>query len=54
MAYPRRCIVEIDHAKLHYHANTDEFYYVIGGKGTMVLDEDNRAAQGVVVYVREA
>ena len=29
--------VEIDHAKLHYHARTDEFYYVIDGQGTIRL-----------------
>ncbi len=32
--------VEIDDAKLHYHERTDEFYYVIDGEGTMVLDDD--------------
>ena len=44
--------VEIDHAKLHYHANTDEFYYIIDGKGTMVLDDETiEVHKGVVVYV---
>jgi mannose-6-phosphate isomerase-like protein (cupin superfamily) len=44
--------VEIDHAKLHYHARTDEFYYVIDGTGTMVLDDDSiELHKGVVVYV---
>ena len=44
--------VEIDHAKLHYHAKTDEFYYVIEGTGTMILDEDQiELHKGVVVYV---
>src|SRR5947209_2426994 len=44
--------VEIDHAKLHYHATTDEFYYVIDGSGTMVLDDDEiELHKGVVVYV---
>ena len=32
--------VEIQDAKLHYHERTDEFYYVIDGQGTMVLDEE--------------
>ena len=32
--------VEIDDAKLHYHERTDEFYYVIDGEGTMVLDDE--------------
>ena len=44
--------VEIDDAKLHYHERTDEFYYVIDGRGTMVLDDDEvELHQGVVVYV---
>ena len=44
--------VEIDHAKLHYHAKTDEFYYIIAGSGTMVLDDDQiELHPGVVVYV---
>ena len=44
--------VEIDNAKLHYHARTDEFYYVISGRGTMVLDDEEiELHEGVVVYV---
>ncbi len=44
--------VEIDHAKLHYHAKTDEIYYVIAGQGTMVLDDEEiELHEGVVVYV---
>jgi mannose-6-phosphate isomerase-like protein (cupin superfamily) len=44
--------VEIHDAKLHYHARTDEFYYVIDGQGTMVLDDEEiELHQGVVVYV---
>jgi len=44
--------VEIDHAKLHYHKQTDEIYYIIDGHGTMVLDEDTiEVHKGVVVYV---
>jgi mannose-6-phosphate isomerase-like protein (cupin superfamily) len=44
--------VEIDHAKLHYHARTDEIYYVIDGEGTMVLDDQTiEVSKGVVVYV---
>src|ERR1700722_7925056 len=43
---------EIDHAKLHYHERTDEFYYVIEGEGTMVLDDETiELHKGVVVYV---
>jgi mannose-6-phosphate isomerase-like protein (cupin superfamily) len=44
--------VRIDHAKLHYHAQTDEIYYIISGQGTMVLnDEQIEVHQGMVVYV---
>jgi mannose-6-phosphate isomerase-like protein (cupin superfamily) len=44
--------VEIHDAKLHYHERTDEFYYVIDGQGTMVLDDEEiELHQGVVVYV---
>jgi mannose-6-phosphate isomerase-like protein (cupin superfamily) len=44
--------VEIDNAKLHYHARTDEFYYIIEGEGTMILDDDQvPVKKGVVVYV---
>ncbi|MGH7135897.1 MAG: cupin domain-containing protein, partial [Pirellulales bacterium] len=39
-------------AKLHYHARTDEIYYIISGKGKMVLDDvEIEVHQGVVVYV---
>ena len=44
--------VEIHEAKLHFHEHTDEFYYVIDGKGTMVLDDETiELHRGVVVYV---
>ena len=44
--------VEIDDARLHYHEKTDEVYYVIGGHGTMVLDDEEiELHEGVVVYV---
>ena len=44
--------VEIDGAKLHFHKQTDEVYYVIDGQGTMVLDEETiELHRGVVVYV---
>jgi mannose-6-phosphate isomerase-like protein (cupin superfamily) len=44
--------VEIQDAKLHYHANTDEFYYIIDGQGTMTLDDEEiELHKGVVVYV---
>jgi len=44
--------VEIEDAKLHYHARTDEFYYVIDGHGTMIVGDDEiELHRGVVVYV---
>ena len=44
--------VTIENAKLHYHAQTDEIYYVISGNGTMVLDDDViEIHEGVVIYV---
>lgn len=44
--------VEIHDAKLHYHERTDEFYYVIDGEGTMLLDDEEiELHKGVVVYV---
>ncbi len=44
--------VEIRDAKLHYHERTDEFYYVISGEGTMILDDTQvELHPGVVVYI---
>jgi len=44
--------VEIRDAKLHYHERTDEFYYIIDGQGTMILDDEEiELHKGVVVYV---
>lgn len=44
--------VRIQDAKLHYHAKTDEFYYVIDGSGTMRLDDaEIPLSKGVVVYI---
>jgi mannose-6-phosphate isomerase-like protein (cupin superfamily) len=44
--------VEIHDAKLRYHEKTDEFYYIIDGEGTMVLDDEViELHRGVVVYV---
>lgn len=44
--------VAITDAKLHYHAKTDEIYYVIDGQGTMQLDDERiELHKGVVVYV---
>jgi len=44
--------VQIDHAKLHYHAQTDEMDYIISVQGSRVLDDDEiEVHEGVVVYV---
>src|SRR5438876_8432129 len=44
--------VEIQDAKLHYHEHTDEFYYIIDGRGRMILDDEEiELHKGVVVYV---
>ena len=44
--------LEITDAKLHYHERTDEFYYVLGGRGRMTLDDaEVELYEGVVVYV---
>jgi mannose-6-phosphate isomerase-like protein (cupin superfamily) len=44
--------VEIQDAKLHYHERTDEFYYVIDGEGTLVVDDEViELHKGVVVYI---
>ena len=45
-------LVEIQDAKLHYHAQTDEFYYIVDGEGRMVLDDDViDVHRGMVVYI---
>jgi mannose-6-phosphate isomerase-like protein (cupin superfamily) len=45
-------LVEIDNARLHYHASTDEVYYIVDGTGSMVLDDEQiEVHRGVVVYV---
>ncbi len=44
--------LEITDAKLHYHQRTDEFYYVLAGRGHMALDDAQiELHEGVVVYV---
>src|ERR1700693_5447020 len=44
--------VEIDDAKLHYHKMTDELFYAIDARGTMILDDEEiELHPGVVVYV---
>jgi mannose-6-phosphate isomerase-like protein (cupin superfamily) len=44
--------LEITDAKLHYHARTDEFYYVLSGQGHMQLDDQQiELHEGVCVYV---
>jgi mannose-6-phosphate isomerase-like protein (cupin superfamily) len=47
--------VEIADAKLHYHERTDEFYYIIDGQGTMVLDDETiDVRQGMVIHTPPA
>jgi len=44
--------LEITNAKLHYHAHTDEVYYVLDGEGRMKLDnEEIELRKDVTVYV---
>ena len=44
--------LEITDAKLHYHEQTNEFYYILGGQGRMTLDDSEiELHAGVVVYV---
>ena len=44
--------LEITDAKLHYHERTDEFYYILAGRGRMILDDSEiELHEGVVVYV---
>ncbi len=44
--------VEIADAKLHYHEQTDEFYYIIDGQGQMILDDEvMEVHKGCVVYI---
>src|SRR5436309_15963388 len=47
--------VEIHDAKLHYHERTDEYYYVIAGYRTMILDDyESELHEGVLPYVARA
>jgi mannose-6-phosphate isomerase-like protein (cupin superfamily) len=44
--------LEITDAKLHYHEQTDEIYYVLDGQGRMQLDErEIELRKDMVVYV---
>ena len=44
--------LEITAAKLHYHERTDEIYYVLGGEGRMLLDDEEiELHKDVAVYV---
>ena len=44
--------VEINQAKLHYHKQTDEFYYIIDGQGTVIVDDEKLEVHpGVVIYI---
>src|SRR5207245_8981432 len=45
--------LHITNAKLHYHQQTDEIYYVLDGQGRMRLDDQEiELHQDVLVYVR--
>lgn len=40
---------------VHYHQQTDEFYYVVDGEGILIMDDQQvELHRGVVVYVRHA
>src|SRR5262245_49578220 len=44
--------LEITDAKLHYHEQTDEIYYVLEGQGRMRLDDQEiELHKDIVVYV---
>src|SRR5438105_3555440 len=44
--------LQITDAKLHYHKRTDEIYYVLDGRGHMLLDgQQIELEKDVVVYV---
>ena len=44
--------VQIQDAKLHYHERTDEFYYVISGRGIMAVGgEEREIGQGDLVHI---
>lgn len=44
--------LEITDAKLHYHKQTDEVYYILAGQGKMQLDDQQiDLKEGLVVYV---
>lgn len=44
--------LQITDARLHYHKQTDEIYYVIRGEGRMRLDDEEIALrEGSMIYV---
>lgn len=44
--------VEIKDAKLHYHNHTDEFYYVVEGNGSMIIDgEEVPVSKGDAIHI---
>lgn len=44
--------LKITHSKLHYHKHTDEYYYILDGKGTMILDEvEVPLSEGDTLYI---
>lgn len=45
-------VVDIEHAKLHYHKRATELYYVVEGSGTIVLDgEEQGVRRGSLVHI---
>ena len=44
--------VDIDGARPHYHKNTTELYYVLGGEGTVILDAEEHPVQaGTMIHI---
>ena len=44
--------VDIDGAKPHYHKRTTELYYVLEGKGSVILEEEEHAVHpGTMIHI---
>jgi mannose-6-phosphate isomerase-like protein (cupin superfamily) len=45
-------VVDIEHAKLHYHKRGTELYYVVEGSGVIVLDgKEEEIRRGSLVHI---
>jgi mannose-6-phosphate isomerase-like protein (cupin superfamily) len=45
--------LKIDDAKAHYHEHTHEYYYVLSGEGTLIIDEAEVPVRaGVCVWIQ--